>query len=95
MFGDGAWDEVRTREQQMRLERWLQSIRTAKLVIVECGAGTAIPSVRRFSEFLAARSGALLVRINPREPEVPPGHIGLPMNALAALRAIDDLLPGN
>jgi hypothetical protein len=33
------------------------------------------------------------VRINVREPEVPAGGVGVPMGALAALRAIDALLP--
>jgi hypothetical protein len=29
-----------------------------------------------------------LVRINVREPETPPGHVGLAMGALAALAAL-------
>jgi NAD-dependent SIR2 family protein deacetylase len=88
MFGDGGWDESRSVAQQGRLETWLGQIRGGKIVVVECGAGTAIPTVRHFSESLA-RSGATLIRINVREPEVPSGQIGLPMGALEALRAIE------
>jgi hypothetical protein len=40
-------------------------------------------------EDLAERFEGTLVRINPREPEVPDGQIALPLGALEALRAID------
>ena len=57
------------------------------MAVVECGAGTAIPSVRMFSERLQRR-GATLVRINLREPQVPPGGVPLAMGALEALQRI-------
>jgi NAD-dependent SIR2 family protein deacetylase len=88
MFGDGGWDHARSSAQESRLDAWLSEIDPRKIVVVECGAGTAIPTVRLFSEKLARR-GATLVRINVREPEVPGGQIGLAMGALEALRAID------
>jgi NAD-dependent SIR2 family protein deacetylase len=92
MFGDGGWDEARAEEQEQRLAWWLAEARGARLVVIECGAGTAIPSVRSFGERLAGNfPGALLVRINPREPEVPPGHVGVASGALAALQAIEAL----
>ncbi len=90
MFGDYDWDEARTAEQSSRLEEWLRSINGMKLVIVECGAGTAIPTVRLFSERLARAAGGTLVRLNVREPEVPDGHLGLSVGALGGLRAIDE-----
>ena len=62
------------------------------MVVVECGAGTAIPTVRHFSESLARR-GSTLIRINVREPEVPDGQIGIAMGALEALRAIAAAIP--
>ena len=61
-------------------------------MVVECGAGTAIPTVRSQCEQVAGRWSAPLVRINVREPAVPRGHIGLALGALAALRAIDGRL---
>jgi len=61
-------------------------------VIVELGAGSAVPTVRMTSEQIASRSGATLVRINPREPQVRHGHIGLALEALEALEAIDERL---
>ena len=37
---------------------------------------------------IASGFDALLIRINPREPEVPVGHVSLPLGALAGLEAI-------
>jgi hypothetical protein len=60
--------------------------------VIECGAGKAIPTVRRTSERAAARLDGTLVRINVREPDTPSGHVGLAMGALAALTLIESLL---
>lgn len=94
MFGDDGWDERRSFEQEQRLGRWLRSLGQARLVVIECGAGTAIPTVRHFCEAMASRYRGRLVRINVREPQVPEGrgHVGLALGALAALREIDRLL---
>ncbi len=91
MFGDGGWDEARSAAQEARLGAWLSGLGAARVAVVECGAGTAIPSVRHFSERLLRRKAAL-VRINVREAEVPAGGIGLAMGALEALRGMDALL---
>lgn len=84
MFGDAEWIEKRTLEQEAQLERWLT--RVNRLVTLEIGAGTAIPSVRHFGEY----QEGFLIRINPREPELPPNRrgISLAMTALSALQAI-------
>ena len=87
MFGDGAWDETRAVAGEARLEAWLATLGDARLAVVECGAGTAIPSVRVFCERLARHRGTL-VRVNVREPAVPPGGIGLAMGAREALEAM-------
>lgn len=92
MFGDGGWDGSRAEAQEARLGAWLEERDGDTLAVVECGAGTAIPSVRSFCE--RARGRGSLVRINVREPEVPEGGIGLAMGALDALRKIDALLSG-
>src|SRR5262249_50735075 len=91
MFGDGGWDDGRTRAQRARLAAGLAEVEAAgaPLAIVECGAGTAVPTVRMTGESLARRPGATLIRINVREPEVPPGGVGLAMGARAALAAIE------
>ena len=88
MFNDWHWLPHRTSDQERRFVGWLRVVAGARLVIVEIGAGSAVPTVRMASERLAAGGRATLIRINPREPEVPPGHIGLAFGALEGLRAI-------
>jgi hypothetical protein len=72
------------------MEDWIPE-QTRPLVIIECGAGTAVPTVRLFSESAAERWGTL-IRINPSEPEVPDGQIGIPLGALEALERIDEVI---
>jgi NAD-dependent SIR2 family protein deacetylase len=69
MFGDPGFHDDRQGEQLERLDAFLAAIApAAPLVVVECGAGTAIPTVRFFSERLLQRFGnATLVRINLHE----------------------------
>ncbi len=88
MFGDSGWDDTRTRVQWTRLSDWLAS-HACRKVIIECGAGTAVPTVRYFCEEQAASPLATLIRINPREPFVPAGHLSLPIGALEGLRALN------
>ncbi|MCS6912503.1 MAG: Sir2 family NAD-dependent protein deacetylase [Myxococcales bacterium] len=89
MFGDATWDDGRTIDQEQRLEAWLHEVPRGRLVVLECGAGTAVPSVRHFCEGVAEARQATLVRINPHEPEVPAGAIAIPLGALEALTLID------
>ena len=88
MFGDWGWDSTRHEAQERKMDEWMAKIGTLDgVVVVECGAGTAIPTVRGFGEQLASR-GATLIRINVREPNVPSGQISLSSGALFALDAI-------
>jgi len=92
MFGDWGWQPGRTTDQERRFADWVGELDDARLTIVEVGAGTAVPTVRMTSEKLARRPGATLIRINIREPQVPGGHIGLPLGGLEALREIEERL---
>jgi len=97
MFGDWGWDHSRTSVQERALADWVGGLPEdvkGKVVIIECGAGTSIPTVRHFSEEIAHSLDGLLVRINVREPEVPARHIGLPLGARAALEGIEAALRG-
>jgi NAD-dependent SIR2 family protein deacetylase len=89
MFGDWAWLPERTEEQERHFQSWLNGLTPGRLVVLEFGAGGAVPTVRMQSESLAARLGRL-IRVNPRESEVPKGHVGL---AMGALDAVHKLLP--
>ena len=88
MFGDGGWIERRELDQSKKLGEWL--IRAERPVVVELGAGTAIPSVRHFSQEVVHAYGGRLIRINPRESSVMTRlDVGLAAGSLEALRAID------
>lgn len=87
MFGDGEWLEQRLDPQQRNLRRWLE--RVSNPVVIELGAGMAVPTVRMFSEQL----GLPLIRINPDDgPDGHPRRMVLRSGALAALAAIDEAL---
>ena len=92
MFGDMNWIGDRTHDQNDRLNSWLSRIPKSAIAIVEIGAGTAVPSVRRFSERLVEQKQATLIRINPREPKGPAGTISIAAGGLEALQQIEELL---
>jgi hypothetical protein len=88
MFNDWNWQPQRGREQSLRLRDWLEATDGKKLAVIECGAGTAVPSVRHMTERLLARPRTKLVRINTTEAGVPGGQTGLQGTALAMLETI-------
>lgn len=92
MFGDDGWLEQRSAAQWARMQG--QLARASRPLVIELGAGTAVPSVRHFSHAAVHQFGAHLVRINPDEPAVPTAQdVGLPAGALRALADIARLLP--
>jgi NAD-dependent SIR2 family protein deacetylase len=89
MFGDYEWVGTRSQEALDELTSWRRGLRAANLVVVEIGAGNAVPTVRRQAELAGAANGAL-IRINPREAEIRHDRgVSLPTGALAALSEID------
>lgn len=92
MFGDYNWISTRIEQQETQLQDWLGDVGDSRLVIIECGAGKAIPTVRRAGESLQSHMGAQLVRINKREADGPPGTISVGAGALEALQLIGNAL---
>lgn len=95
MFGDWNWVPDRTDSQRRSESQWLTSIADSRprIVVVEMGAGTAIPSVRHFSHHVSQKYGARIIRINPREPQVPNSlDVGIFAGSLEALLSIDGAL---
>lgn len=87
MFNDDDWNDYVVRRRRMRFEAWLLSVE--RMVVVELGAGRAIPTVRNVGE----RSGSPVIRINPREYTIDPRKgIGLQGRAQDTLSEIDNLL---
>ena len=64
MFGDWGWLDARSDLQQQNLQNWLRKV--DRLLVIEIGAGTQIPTVRRLGESLPGQ----MIRINPTEPQL-------------------------
>ncbi len=90
MFGDAYWISNRSESQSERLEEWLTALKqnSYKLVIIEIGAGNAVPTVRWTSQNISKQHDATLIRINPRDFNVTGGNISLPMGAKDGIAAI-------
>ena len=83
MFGDWGWLDHRAEIQDARMRSWLG--RVERLLIIEVGAGTHIPTVRLLGESLPGR----LIRINPTEPALGRAKgVSIATGGLAALQAI-------
>ncbi len=87
MFGDWSWISDRSDRQRQRFEKFIDA-NAASIVVLELGAGTAIPTLRNMGEQLGRRYGATMIRINPREAEIDPPHVSLALGALDGLRKI-------
>ena len=88
MFGDWDWLEQREQAQSARFNAWLAQL-DGLLAVIECGAGTGLPTVRLYSQRMAALHGNL-IRINLREAQVRnESEIGLAGGALEVLEALD------
>ncbi len=92
MFGDFSFISNRTESQEFRFNLWLEKVidLNQKLVIIEIGAGKAVPTVRWKSEQVAKISNGYLIRINPVDYDVPSNinAIPLPTTGLEGLKAI-------
>ena len=93
MFNDWNWVDAVTRAQERRFDDWLRAVQGRSVVVIECGAGTAIPTVRRIGEWVARRTSATLVRINPSSESPDESVVALEMPALQALTRIEKALP--
>jgi NAD-dependent SIR2 family protein deacetylase len=92
MFGDYSWIPARTHQQERHFDEFVTDHRGDRLVVVEMGAGTAIPTIRYMGERLAQYNGSTLIRINPREAQTPPGQISISAGALEGLEGIDRMM---
>lgn len=101
MFGDYECLPNRERVHDANFESWQEETKekSRKMVVIEIGAGVAIPTVRDQSEEISRKMGASVIRINPEHPNVPPEsvspsvpHVSIPLGALEALDLIWEFL---
>ena len=95
MFGDDGIVMDAIERQEEKFQVWLSAIpRSARIAIVEVGAGKAIPTIRRVSEaVLRARPEATLIRINLEDSDVPPQLKDrcISIGGVGALQALQDI----
>ena len=83
MFDDPCWDQTRTIVQRARLDAWL--CRLKRPVVIEIGAGMAIPTVRWFGGHLDCP----MIRINPNDATVGlKRNIAIPVKALEGISTL-------
>ncbi|MGA1845767.1 SIR2 family NAD-dependent protein deacylase [Deferribacter abyssi] len=92
MFGDYSWIADRSHAQSVRYETFMENNKNKKFIVIEIGAGTAIPSIRYTSERISKYYDATIIRINPREPHISKPHISLAVGGLQALTEINKYL---
>jgi len=92
MFGDYSWLHQRTATQEDNFDSFLQQNQNGRIVVVEMGAGSAIPTIRNLSERLGHRRQTTVLRINPREPQIGAPHLSFACGAVAALENIEQQL---
>ena len=91
MFGDRKWRKQRTRAQEERVDAWIDEMAGKPIAIIEIGAGTAIKSVRDFTNEISKKHElSTLIRINPGQADAGQGDIPLQMGALEALVSIEE-----
>lgn len=92
MFGDFSWLSERSDRQSYRFSSFLYEHRNENLVVVEIGAGTGVPTIRRLSEHIGDQRNVTVIRLNVREPYIRQPHISIACAGLEALRNIDSAL---
>jgi len=90
MFGDYQFNAAETSKQEAEFNKFMNKYdkTNTKMVIIEIGAGTAIPTIRSMSEHITDMTNTKLVRINPRESFGPKGTISIDKGGVEALGEI-------
>lgn len=91
MFGDYSWISTRSEDQSTNFHNWIDKQKNinSKIVVIELGAGVAVPSIRFLSKRIVKNYNAKLIRINPRDTKVPNGQISIPLGAMQSLSEIE------
>jgi NAD-dependent SIR2 family protein deacetylase len=85
MFMDFSFNEKENNKQYKRFSSFKKE---GIDVIIELGAGTAIPTIRSSGERLSRENNCPLIRINPREAQGPTNTLSIEKGALEGLKEI-------
>lgn len=88
MFGDYGFNSTETSKQEKDFNIFMNKYDKGdtNIVVLEFGAGTAIPSIRSIGEYIHKNvEKATLVRVNPREAQGPKGIVSIEKGAVDAI----------
>jgi NAD-dependent SIR2 family protein deacetylase len=88
MFDDYEWDCSRLTEKNRYLNKFIKSISPQETVVLEIGAGNAIPTIRQLSKKIKGHH----IRINPEALPLNDDKVEIRKSALHAIKAIDSHL---
>lgn len=95
MFNDYWCLSERVDAQEVRFQQWKGSLDASasrlkqKILVIEIGAGTVIPTVRHLAESMNTD----IIRINPKESQGAGNVLSIPKGGLEALQEIDKVYP--
>lgn len=91
LFDDWYYSDIYQSVKKVKLDEWIKKVE--KLVVIELGAGKAIPTVRLFSERIAKQKKGGFIRINPQDGGVicKEKFVGLKTPALATLQELENI----
>jgi NAD-dependent SIR2 family protein deacetylase len=93
MFGDWRWNDGRTNKQHKKFNKWIKKLKVNKykLVIIEIGAGEAIPTIRDKGDTLARQEHINLIRVNPRDYDVDEKNgVSIPLGGLEWIKKLEN-----
>ena len=89
MFGDWNFISDRTDKQSEKFRLWKKANKDKKQVIIEIGAGSAVPTIRSYGDRASRSINTTLIRINPREYKVSEASaIGLALGGLDGIKKL-------
>ncbi len=86
MFNDYYWQEDRANAQEQRYQDWLDTLKGKRVVVLEIGAGDAIPTIRYQARSVRQKYAHTLIQINPNPAKY--ADIVIAEGALSAMQQI-------
>lgn len=90
LFRDRSFVRSRIEKQRQRYLRFLDTLSTKAVLVLEIGAGTHVQAVRMNTRKILRRCPrAFVIRINPDYPDIRAPHWGVAQGAKVSLQALD------
>jgi NAD-dependent SIR2 family protein deacetylase len=92
MFDDWEWLSSRADAQEKAFDEWLsQFSKTDRIVILEFGAGDAIPTLNYKAQYLRRHFDTTYIKVNPNRSRLK-ANLHIELGALEAIKKLDALM---